>query len=268
MSHQLRLLCVATQFLTRLPAPRLRDFDPSWLPQSTRYFPLVGVLVGAVNALVWWVARHWLPASVSVGLMMAASMMLTGAFHEDGFADACDGLGGGHTKERALAIMKDSRIGAFGAVGLFLLLGLKWTTLVALPGIVFVPCVVISHMVSRWYAVGLIAVLPYVRTEADAKARDFAGQLGAAEWLVSGLVGCLALAPLAWWYGSSVAPLDWLALGAGAGVAGAAAIAGGLYIRKRIGGYTGDCLGAVQQLAELGFLLGGLAALDSARGLN
>jgi adenosylcobinamide-GDP ribazoletransferase len=267
MSHQLRLLWVATQFLTRLPTPRLREFDPSWLSQSTRYFPLVGVLVGLANVLIWWIASRRLPASVSVGLMMGISMLLTGAFHEDGFADACDGLGGGSSKDRVLAIMKDSRVGAFGAIGLFLMLGLKWTTLVALPNAVFAQCVVASHMLSRWCAIGLIAFLPYVRADADAKAKDFAGRLGGGEWILSGVVGLLGLAPLAWLYGRSGAPLDWAALGVGACVAMAAAVAAGLYLRRRIGGYTGNCLGAVQQLAELGFLLGGLAMIDSAHGL-
>jgi adenosylcobinamide-GDP ribazoletransferase len=268
MSRQLRLLCVATQFLTRLPTPRLREFDPSWLSQSTRYFPLVGVLVGLVNLLVWWIASRRLPASASIGLMMAASMLLTGAFHEDGFADACDGLGRGGSRERVLAIMKDSRIGAFGAIGLILMLGLKWTTLAALPSTVFVQSVVASHMLSRWYAVGLIAFLPYVREDADAKSKPFAGGLSGGSWILSGILGFLGLAPLAWAYTRDGAPLDWAALGAGACAAAVVALATALYFRRRIGGYTGDCLGAVQQLAELGFLLGGLATLQSARGLT
>jgi len=268
MSHQLRLLLVATQFLTRLPTPRPREFDPSWLSQSTRYFPLVGVLVGLANVLIWWIASRRFPPSVSIGLMMGFSMLLTGAFHEDGFADACDGFGGGTSKERVLAIMKDPRIGAFGAIGLFLMLGLKWTALLALPSAVFVQCVVASHMLSRWCAIGLIAFLPYVRTDEGAKAKDFAGRLSGGEWILSGVVGVLGLAPLAWLYGRSGAPLDWTALGAGASAAAATAVAAGLYVRHRIGGYTGDCLGAVQQLAELGFLLGGLATIESAHGVG
>ncbi|MGA2396988.1 MAG: adenosylcobinamide-GDP ribazoletransferase [Steroidobacteraceae bacterium] len=268
MSRQLRLLCVATQFLTRLPTPRLREFDQSWLSQSTRYFPLVGVLIGLVNILVWWIASRRLPASVSIGLMMAVSMLLTGAFHEDGFADTCDGLGGGGSKERVLAIMKDSRIGAFGAIGLFFMLGLKWTTLAALPSALFVQSVLASHVVSRWYAIGLIAFLPYVREDADAKSKAFAGRLGGGDWILSGVLGLLGLAPLAWAYTRDGAPLDWAALGTGACAAAALALATGLYLRHRIGGYTGDCLGAVQQLTELGFLLGGLTAVGSAHGLT
>jgi adenosylcobinamide-GDP ribazoletransferase len=268
MSRQLRLLCVATQFLTRLPTPRVREFDPSWLSRSMRYFPSIGVLIGILNLLIWWIASRRLPASVAIGLMMAVSMLLTGALHEDGFADACDGLGGGSSKERVLAIMKDSRVGAFGAIGLFLMLGLKWTTLAAMPSVLFVQSVVVSHMLSRWYAIGLIAFLPYVREDADAKSKAFAGTMSGGNWMFSGVLGLLALVPLAWAYGRSGAALDWAALGAGACAAAAVALATGLYLRRRIGGYTGDCVGAVQQLAELGFLLGGLAAVDSARGLT
>ena len=228
---------------------------------------MVGVLIGLLNLLVWWIAIRRLPAGVSIGLMMAVSMLLTGAFHEDGFADACDGLGGGGSKERVLAIMKDSRIGAFGAIGLILMLGLKWTTLAALPGALFVQSVLASHMVSRWYAIGLIAFLPYAREDADAKAKAFAGRLGVGGWILSGVLGLLGLAPLAWAYTRDGAPLDWPALGTGACAAAAVALATGLYLRRRIGGYTGDCLGAVQQLAELAFLLGGLAAVGSAHGV-
>jgi adenosylcobinamide-GDP ribazoletransferase len=264
MNHQLRLLFVATQFLTRLPTPRLRAFDPIWLSQSTRYFPLVGVLVGMLNVLVWWTANRRLPASVSIGLMMTIGMLLTGAFHEDGLADACDGFGGGNSKERVLAIMKDSRIGAFGAIGLLLILGLKWTTLVALPSAVFAQSVVASHMLSRWCAIGLITFQTYVRADADGKTANFAGRISGANWILSGCVGLLGLAPLVWVDGRSGALLDWISLAAGAIAAAAISVAVSLYMWRRIGGYTGDCLGAVQQLAELGFLLGGLAAIDLA----
>jgi adenosylcobinamide-GDP ribazoletransferase len=107
IAREVTLFLVATQFLTRLPVPRLRDFEPLWLTQSARYFPLVGALVGLLNVAVWWVCRHWFAPSISVGLMLAASLLITGAFHEDGFADACDGFGGGSTPERVLAIMTE-----------------------------------------------------------------------------------------------------------------------------------------------------------------
>src|SRR3979490_251642 len=128
MQRQIVLFLVATQFLTRLPTPAWESFQPSWLTQSARYFPLVGVLVGAINVGTWWILGHWLPAAVTVGLMLAVSLLVTGAFHEDGFADVCDGFGGGTTQDRILAIMKDSRIGAYGATCICVLLGLEWTS--------------------------------------------------------------------------------------------------------------------------------------------
>lgn len=139
MRRQLTLFTVAVGFLTRLPVPSAAEYQPVWLARSARYFPLVGVLVGFINAGVWWLCSHWLPKGVSVGLMLAVSLLATGAFHEDGFADVCDGFGGGTTADRTLAIMKDSRIGAYGAIGIAVLLGLKWTALVAVPAIDF-PC--------------------------------------------------------------------------------------------------------------------------------
>ena len=140
--RQVALFLTAMQFLTRLPVPAARDFQPRWLGESLRYFPLVGGLVGLVNVAIWWLASLWFPPTVAVGLMLAASLLVTGAFHEYGFADTCDGLGGGSTRERALAIMKDSRIGAYGAIGLIMLLGLKWSALVALPVAAFALIVV------------------------------------------------------------------------------------------------------------------------------
>src|SRR5258708_1431413 len=148
--HQLSLVLVATQFLTRLPVPSLPGFQPIWLTHSARYFPLVGALVGAINVGVWWLCRHWLPPAASVGLMMAVSLIITGAFHEDGFADSCDGFGGGTTSEHVLAIMKDSRVGTYAAIGISMMLGMKWTTLVVIPDAVFPLVIVGAHMMSRW----------------------------------------------------------------------------------------------------------------------
>jgi adenosylcobinamide-GDP ribazoletransferase len=307
VSRQLTLFFTAAQFLTRLPTPVIRDFDSSSLSQSLRYFPLVGVLVGLINVGVWWVSNRWFPASVSIGIMLAASAVLTGAFHEDGFADACDGFGGATTPERVLAIMKDSRIGAYGAIGVFLMLGLKWTALAALPVTLFPLIVVAAHAMSRWCSVALIWRLAYVRGDDDAKSKPFAGRFGGAAWILSGLIGIAGFAPLAaaWarWSGdaalpagagpvssaavssaavssaavssaaassaavsstavSSAAASGAAALGAGATAAALATLLAGGYFRRRIGGYTGDCLGAAQQLAEVAFLLGGLAAIQ------
>jgi adenosylcobinamide-GDP ribazoletransferase len=261
VTRQLTLFFVATQFLTRLPTPRLATFDTRWLSESVRYFPLVGALVGAINVGVWWLTRQFLPPSVAVGLMLAVSMLVTGAFHEDGLADACDGLGAGGSRERILAIMKDSRIGAFGAIALFLSLGLKWTVLVALPAALFPLLVMTAHMLSRWYAMALIWRLPYVR-DADGKSKLFADRLSGATWVLSGAIGTLALLPA--WLSIRRAAFEPRILLAAAACAALTAGLAASYFRRRIGGYTGDCLGAVQQLTELAFLIGALAAASSA----
>ena len=261
ISRQLTLFLVATQFLTRLPVPALRGFQTSWLSESARFFPLVGVLVGLINVGVWWLASHWFPAPVSVGIMLALSLLVTGAFHEDGFADACDGFGGGTTPERTLAIMKDSRVGAYGAIGIAMLLGLKWTTLVAVPAPAFPILVIGAHWVSRWCAIGLIWGLRYVRDNDDAKSKPLADSLTGVDWMLSGLLGGAAVLPAFLLHDQWKNPAILLASGAGALAALITAALVAAYFRRRIGGYTGDCLGAVQQLSELGFLMAALAAL-------
>jgi adenosylcobinamide-GDP ribazoletransferase len=265
VSRQVVLFLLAMQFLTRLPTPAIKEFESGWLSRSARYFPLVGVLVGLVNVGIWRLSVHWLPAGVSVGIMLAGSLLVTGALHEDGFADACDGLGGGTTPERALAIMKDSRIGAYGAMGIFLMLGLKWAALTALAPVSFALIVIGAHMFSRFCCLGLIWRLPYARRDGDAKAKPFADNLSAREWIMSGVIGLLGFGPVAYACAELSGAFDWQALAAAFAVASMAALAAAVYFQRRLGGYTGDCLGAVQQVTELAFLLGGLAALNPAR---
>lgn len=261
MPRQLVLFLLATQFLTRLPTPALTHAAAAALPQSARYFAVVGLLVGLINVGIWWVLIHWLPAPVSVGLMLASSLLLTGALHEDGFADTCDGFGGGTTADRVLSIMKDSRLGAYGAIGICVLLGLKWSVLVAIPAAAFPLLVVGAHMFSRWCASGLIWRMRYVRIDADAKAAPFAQGLSAREWILSGVLGVLGLLPLIDAGAHLSRELERAVLFGAVTAAAITALLAAAYFRRRIGGYTGDCLGAVQQLTELAFLLAGLAIL-------
>lgn len=259
--RQVGLFLTATQFLTRVPVPSAGDFQPHRLSESLRYFPLVGGLVGLASVAVWWLSSLWFPRPVAAGLMLVASLLITGAFHEDGFADACDGLGGGNTRERALAIMKDSRIGAFGAIGLIMLLGLKWSALIALPAVAFSLIVVMAHVVSRWCCIGLVWALQYARADGEAKSRQFDGGLSRGEWLLSGAIGMMAVAIPAIWPGVAAGASLVGAVAVGFVAAAGIAVAAAAYLELRIGGYTGDCLGAVQQLSELMFLLGGLGML-------
>jgi adenosylcobinamide-GDP ribazoletransferase len=263
MKRQLTLFLVAIQFLTRLPVPGLHGFQPDWLAGSARYFPLVGILVGLIGIGVWWLASLILPPAVAVGLMIAASLLLTGAFHEDGFADVCDGFGGGTTRDQVLAIMKDSRIGAYGAIGIGMMLALKWVVLISLPRSALPLAVVGAHMISRWCAIGLIWRLPYVRADADAKSKPLAGSLSAGDWLISGVLGTLGLLPMMW-LGDSAGggPRPQVLLSALAPAMACVALAGA-YFKARLGGYTGDCLGGAQQLSELVFLLATLGCLTA-----
>jgi adenosylcobinamide-GDP ribazoletransferase len=261
MKRQFLLFLVAIQFLTRLPVPHLDGFQESWLSRSARFFPLVGALVGLMAAGVWWLSSMCFPPAVAAGLMMSAALLMTGALHEDGFADVCDGFGGGRTPEVVLSIMKDSRVGAYGAIGVAMLLGLKWSILASLPQATLPVVVVGAHMVSRWWAIGLIWRLRYVRTDADGKSKSLAGNLRGPDWVLSGALGALALLPVIFLADSAAEPRLALALLAALACSAASTLLTGAYFRIRIGGYTGDCLGAAQQLAELSFLLAALGVL-------
>jgi adenosylcobinamide-GDP ribazoletransferase len=252
--HQLRLFFTALQFFTRLPIPGWVGFDPTWLNQASRYFPLVGLVVAGITGATYAAAACFLPAPVAVILSTAAGIYATGAFHEDGFADMCDGFGGGVTPERVLEIMKDSRIGAYGAIGTICLLALKLTTLSMLPPLAAIGALLIAHPLSRLMATSLIWRLDYAR--AEGKAKPLAQKMSGAEFSIAAITAILpALAVVA---------LGWLtrsALIAGIILAAIATIWLARKFVRRIGGYTGDCLGAVQQASEVIFYLGALASL-------
>lgn len=253
--HQLRLFFVALQFFTRLPVPRWVGYDPTWLPKSSRYFALVGVVVAAACSAVYAVAVWFVPQTVAVLLSTIAGIYLTGAFHEDGFADVCDGFGGGTAPERILEIMKDSRIGAYGTIGIGLLLGLKCVTLSYFPVQTYIAALFVAHPLSRFTATALIWRLEYAKMEG--KAKPLAQDMSTREFLIgaaSALLPMLVLILMGW--------LAWfeILVGLSAATLGAAYLSR-MFLR-RIGGYTGDCLGAVQQVAEVAFYLGVLACMD------
>jgi adenosylcobinamide-GDP ribazoletransferase len=254
LRHELRLFFTALQFLTRMPVPRWVGFEPAWLHASARHFPAVGLLVGVWAAGVFALGCWLFTPAVAAFLSIAASVWCTGAFHEDGWADTCDALGGAVDRERALVIMKDSRIGAYGAVGLVLMLGLKAAALAALPlPLAWAACLA-GHTVSRSAAVGLIHWLPYAGDPDQAKAKPLAYQVDRASWAVAcGWSLALLGALLAWHPG-------WAALlGASLAVALLLAVACARVFLRRLGGVTGDTLGAAQQVVEIGVLLTWLA---------
>jgi adenosylcobinamide-GDP ribazoletransferase len=240
---------VALAFLTRLPAAPAPTADGASLGASVVMFPIVGALIGLLGgggyALVFWLGVPPLPAAV---VALATTIWLTGALHEDGLADVADGFGGGRTLEDKLRIMRDPRIGSYGALALILDLLARAGALAALAGPWTVAAaLVVAGAVSRGALPPVMAMLPYARTDGLAAAAGRPHPLrAAAAVLVAALIAVALL-------GKAAAP----ALLAGAGAAFAVA----WLARRQIGGHTGDVLGAVQQLTEIGVLLGIVAAL-------
>jgi adenosylcobinamide-GDP ribazoletransferase len=260
MRHELRLFFIALQFLTRVPAPRWVGFEPDWLNQSARHFPLVGLCVGAAGAVALCVSSMVFPPAVAVGLSMAATLLFTGGFHEDGLADTFDALGGAVSRERALAIMKDSRIGSYGSLALLVVLGLKAATLTALPLALAVPALLLAHTASRAAAVWLIRVLPYAGDVEHAKAKPLAQRVSLAGSVVASAWVALLCAGLTLFSPSHVplVALSLLLLAVGA-------LWSAAWLRRRLGGYTGDALGATQQITELLVLLAWAAGAGATR---
>jgi adenosylcobinamide-GDP ribazoletransferase len=252
--QQLRLFFIALQFFTRLPIPRWVGFEAEWLNHASRYFPLVGLVVGGIAAAVYAAAALFVPAPVAAVLSTAATIYITGAFHEDGFADTCDGLGGGMTRERALEIMKDSRVGAYGAIGIVCMLLAKCTALSMLPPAYAIAALLLAHPLSRLAATALIWKMDYAR--AEGKAKPVATRMRAGEFCIAFMTVLLPATGLLLY--------DALDLPAVASALLAASLAALWLARKferRLGGYTGDCLGAVQQLSEAAIYIAVLATL-------
>lgn len=260
--HEIRLFLIALQFFTRVPIPAWVGFEPAWLQQCARYFPAVGAVVGLFSAAVFGLALLLFPSMIAALLAIVASVWLTGGFHEDGWADTCDGLGGAVSREKALLIMKDSRLGSYGALGLILLLGLKAATLSALAEQAPLLAVLLlfwGHMASRLAPLLLMRTLPYAGDTEHAKAKPLATQIGGRSLAAAALMAALLTLPLLcgpW-------PLRHLLLMIGTQLGAAALVLLWMHrwLRRRLGGYTGDNLGASQQLSELAMLLMALALL-------
>ncbi len=250
--EELAVFLLAVQFLTRCPVPSPDLFTDARFTASTRYYPLVGLLVGAVAGAGFWLAHLVFPVTLAVVLATAASLLATGAFHEDGFADACDGLGGGASRPQALEIMRDSRLGTYGAAGLGLMLAAKVLALAAAPPALIPWLLAAAHPASRASAVLAAAAGTYVRESGTAK--PVAAGVAPGGLALALATGTAAVGGL--WFVTSPAVLA----GALAGLTAGHVVMRGLYERK-LGGYTGDCLGAVQQTSELGLYLGAVALI-------
>ena len=280
LSRFIRHYLLAVQFFTRIPVTgRLADwvgFSTAMLRASAAHFPGVGWLVGAILALFSGVMLVLLPPNPYAPLVVAAlgtalGVMLTGAFHEDGLADVADGLGGSLDRDRALLIMKDSRVGAFGAIAVVLALLSKVCLLAllgAVSGALMCLALFLAHVVSRTWPLLLIRAMPHVGDLAGSKSKPLADQISLGALLAAAVwcFGALALAL----FGQDAIELvvvDEAVLTLAGPVASAllasllAALLMGRWFWRRLQGFTGDCLGATQQVCEIAFYLGLAVAL-------
>jgi adenosylcobinamide-GDP ribazoletransferase len=235
----MRTLLIAVQFLTRVPVRLGVAPGDEETARAAGWFPLVGAAVGGVAALGHLVAvRAHVPA-LAPYLALGVAVALTGALHEDGLADTCDGLFGGATRERRLEIMRDSRVGTYGVVGLVLVLGAQVAAVGALPAALAARALVAAHAAGRAAALALTR-LPYARASSGGLGRPLAGRvpplvLGAA-LATGGAALCLLPLPLA---------------AACAGCASVIVALAGWRFARDLGGVTGDALGAVTKLVEV-----------------
>lgn len=241
VKNEWRYFLTALMFFTRIPV-RFSHFDDADLNKATRYFPLIGIFVGAVGALVFWLSDILLPLEIALLLSMASTILLTGAFHEDGLADAVDGLGGGWSREQVFTIMVDSRIGSYGAVGLVMVLLIKYQALSYQLAVLMPVTLIAGHALSRLSAVLVMATQSYVK--AEGKSKPLAIKLTRTELMIAIFFGVLPMVFLSPKFLVALVPVAivWLWFSA--------------KIKARIGGYTGDCLGAMQQFTEVAFYVG------------
>lgn len=252
MKKELHIFFTCLMFYTRIPCPKNMDHNPDYLNKATRYFPFIGWIVGSISFLAFYLFSFFLSTETAVIFAIIISVLTTGAFHEDGFADVCDGFGGGWTKEKILIIMKDSAIGAYGAIGLVLLFLAKFKLLsesisLFTANIILVFLLFISaHSLSRLAAISIIFTHEYSRDDATSKSKPIAKKHSWKEVVGSfffGLIPLLALSYFNYKILLAVVPVFitryFLAR----------------YFQKWIDGYTGDCLGATQQVCEVIYYL-------------
>jgi cobalamin 5'-phosphate synthase/cobalamin synthase len=236
----MRRLLAGIAFLTRLPVPARLAFDARDVARATLVFPVVGLLIGGVQALVAALLAPHLPPLLIAALLIAVAALLTGALHLDGLADMADGFGGGRTREDVLRIMRDHAIGAYGAVALILQIAVKLAALSALvAGGRATTALVLGACLSRAALVPLGRFFRYARDERFGLGATLGEQIGPTEWLGATALAVVAALFLAGGWGvvhlAAVAAVAWL---------------GGRYCQRRIGGITGDTMGATSEVCE------------------
>lgn len=244
MKREIRIFFTTLMFFTRIPCPKWVNHSPEYLSKSSRYFSLVGIIVGAIGGVVYLLSSFIFSHAIAILLSMISTIYVTGAFHEDGLADTCDGFGGGWTKENVLRIMKDSRTGTYGVVGLFSVLALKFVSLYQMAPQQVSLVLITGHALSRFIASTLLYTHDYVREDVQSKAKSAAQRISVGSLFVGALFGITPLIVFLHYYVFllliPVFAIRWYL---------------GKFFIKRIGGFTGDCAGATQQICEVVFYL-------------
>lgn len=252
MKKELHIFFTCLMFYTRIPCPKNIDHHPDYLNKATRYFPLIGWIVGSISFISYYIFSLFLSIEIAVIFAIITSILTTGAFHEDGFADVCDGFGGGWTKEKILIIMKDSAIGAYGAIGLVMLFLLKFKLLsesillFSNHNLLIILLFISAHSLSRLAAITIIFTHEYSREDATSKSKPIAKNHTWKEVFGSFFFGLLPLFVLSYFDYKILFALIPVFLTRYFLVR---------YFQKWINGYTGDCLGATQQVCEVVFYL-------------
>ncbi|WP_196890330.1 adenosylcobinamide-GDP ribazoletransferase [Aureivirga marina] len=244
MKKEIDIFFTALMFFTRIPCPKWINHSSEILNKSTRYFSLVGLIVGGISAIIFYGFSFLFPISITILISMIGSIWVTGAFHEDGFADVCDGFGGGWTKEKILTIMKDSRLGTYGTVGLVGILALKFLTLSNLPETIIIFTIISGHTISRFFATGIIYFLPYVQDIDKSKVKPSADKMPFSSLFINAIFGIGSLLLFQNYKVFFVLIPMFIST-----------FLLGKYYKKWIGGQTGDCAGAAQQINEIIFYL-------------
>ena len=257
MTEEIRIFFTALMFYTRIPCPANIDHSPEYINKATRYFPLIGCIVGGISYAFFGISSLLFDVNIAVVFSMMIGVLVTGAFHEDGLADVFDGFGGGWTKEKILDIMKDSRVGAYGVIALIFLFSLKFYALnnlisqIEKPNYGLILLIFTTyHALARLTAINIVFTGQYSREDATSKAKPIAIAHTYREIVGAyffGLLPLMALCLIKWQFIVVLLPLFILYFYAKR------------YFNKWIDGYTGDCLGAVEQLAECVTLLTFLA---------
>lgn len=240
----------ALSFLTIIPLPHQPEISPQEVGRSIGYFPVVGIIIGLILAGLNWLLSLFLPSAVVNGLLLVSLTVISGALHLDGFVDTCDGIAGHKTVEERWRIMHDSRAGAFGIIGAFLLLLVKYISLSSVPETWLMATLVLMPVVSRWAMVYAVFAYPYARLEGLGKVFK-----QGANWqrftlatiiTVAAAIGLARLANVTYFYlvGLVIIVSIWVMTIVMAG-----------YFKRKFSGLTGDTYGAINEVAEVGVLI-------------